>query len=120
MIPKFVRRLVNGMPVCIHGDGANSRHYIFVEDVARAFVTILHKGVRLYSGQSREQNASQNNTQPAPFLLHTRAMAFTWESLKQITSKNNITHPVLRFLLQTLDAFYLGEYLEQNAKTHPK
>lgn len=45
VIPKFVRRLVNGMPVCIHGNGSNSRHYIYVEDVARAFETILHKGV---------------------------------------------------------------------------
>jgi len=45
VIPKFVRRLLKGLPCCIHGDGSNSRHYIFVEDVARAFITILHKGV---------------------------------------------------------------------------
>jgi len=45
VIPKFVRRLLNGMPCCIHGDGSNSRHFIFVGDVADAFVTILHKGV---------------------------------------------------------------------------
>jgi len=45
VIPKFVRRLVNGLPVCIHGDGSNSRHFIFVTDVANAFDTIMHKGV---------------------------------------------------------------------------
>lgn len=45
VIPKFVRRLLKGLPCCIHGDGSNSRHFIYVEDVARAFITILHKGV---------------------------------------------------------------------------
>ena len=45
VIPKFVRRLLKGLPWCIHGDGSNSRHFIYVGDVARAFITILHKGV---------------------------------------------------------------------------
>lgn len=44
VVPKFIRRLVNGLPVCIHGDGSNSRHYIYVGDVAAAFDKILHKG----------------------------------------------------------------------------
>jgi len=45
VIPKFVRRLVQGKPCCIHGDGSNSRHYIYVGDVAAAFDTIMHSGV---------------------------------------------------------------------------
>jgi len=45
IVPKFIRRLVNGEPCCLHGDGSNSRHFIYVEDVAAAFLTILHKGV---------------------------------------------------------------------------
>ena len=45
VIPKFIRRLVNGEPCCIHGDGSNSRHYIYVGDVVSAFDTVLHKGV---------------------------------------------------------------------------
>merc|ERR1712032_805160 len=45
VIPKFIRRLMNGMPVCIHGDGSNSRHFIYVGDVAAAFDTIVHSGV---------------------------------------------------------------------------
>jgi len=45
VIPKFVRRLLKGLPCCIHGDGSNSRHFIYVEDVARAFIAILHKGI---------------------------------------------------------------------------
>ena len=44
VIPKFVRRLLNGLPCCIHGDGSNSRHFIFVEDVANAFITVMHHG----------------------------------------------------------------------------
>jgi len=45
VIPKFIRRMMNKMPVCIHGDGSNSRHFIYVGDVAAAFDTILHSGV---------------------------------------------------------------------------
>lgn len=45
VIPKFVRRLVNGQTCCIHGDGSNTRHFIYVGDVAAAFLTILHRGV---------------------------------------------------------------------------
>jgi len=45
VIPKFVRRLLKGLPCCIHGDGSNSRHFIYVGDVARAFIAILHKGI---------------------------------------------------------------------------
>lgn len=35
-IPIFVRRLVAGEPITIHGDGKQSRDFIFVKDVARA------------------------------------------------------------------------------------
>ena len=45
VIPKFIRRMVNGEGCCIHGDGSNSRHFVFVKDVAQAFDTIMHKGV---------------------------------------------------------------------------
>merc|ERR1712137_37236 len=44
IIPKFIHRLSRGLPCCIHGDGSNKRTYIYVEDVARAFDTILHYG----------------------------------------------------------------------------
>merc|ERR1719231_471993 len=45
VIPKFIRRLKKGMPCCLHGNGSNSRHFLFVTDVAEAFDTIIHKGV---------------------------------------------------------------------------
>ena len=44
LIPKFVNQLLRGKAVTIHGDGTNTRNFLFVEDVARAFDVILHKG----------------------------------------------------------------------------
>jgi UDP-glucose 4,6-dehydratase len=43
LIPKLTNQLLRGMNVTIHGDGSNTRNFLFVEDVARAFDTILHK-----------------------------------------------------------------------------
>jgi UDP-glucose 4,6-dehydratase len=44
IIPKFVNQLMRGLPLTLHGTGANTRNYLYVEDVARAFDVILHKG----------------------------------------------------------------------------
>ena len=44
LIPKFTNQLLKGMKLTLHGDGSNTRNFLFVEDVARAFDTILHKG----------------------------------------------------------------------------
>jgi len=45
LIPKFSNQLMKGMPLTLHGDGMNTRNFLYVEDVARAFDTILHKGI---------------------------------------------------------------------------
>ena len=44
LIPKFTNQLLRDLPVTIHGDGSNTRNFLYVEDVARAFDCILHKG----------------------------------------------------------------------------
>ncbi|KAL9239986.1 hypothetical protein vseg_014253 [Gypsophila vaccaria] len=44
MIPKFILLAMRGLPLPIHGDGSNVRSYLYCEDVAEAFETILHKG----------------------------------------------------------------------------
>jgi dTDP-glucose 4,6-dehydratase len=44
LIPKFILRLSRGLPCCIHGDGSHTRNFLYVEDVARAFDMIVHKG----------------------------------------------------------------------------
>jgi len=44
LIPKFICQLARNRPCTIHGDGSHKRTFIFVEDVARAFEVILHRG----------------------------------------------------------------------------
>ncbi|KAL8129822.1 hypothetical protein V2J09_018977 [Rumex salicifolius] len=44
LIPKFILLAMRGNPLPIHGDGSNVRSYLYCEDVAEAFETILHKG----------------------------------------------------------------------------
>ncbi|CAE7904934.1 TGDS, partial [Symbiodinium sp. KB8] len=43
IIPKFINQLARGLPCTLHGNGLNTRNYLYVKDVARAFDTILHK-----------------------------------------------------------------------------
>jgi len=43
IIPKFTNQLLRGRKVTLHGDGSNTRNFLYVEDVARAFEIILHK-----------------------------------------------------------------------------
>lgn len=45
LIPKFINQLLRDMPLTLHGDGSNTRNFLYVEDVASAFDVILHKGV---------------------------------------------------------------------------
>jgi len=44
LIPKFINQILRDMPLTLHGDGSNTRNFLFVGDVANAFETILHKG----------------------------------------------------------------------------
>jgi len=44
LIPKFINQIRKDMPLTIHGDGSNTRNFLFVTDVANAFDVILHKG----------------------------------------------------------------------------
>ena len=44
LIPKFIQQLSNGNKMTVHGKGETIRNFIYVEDVARAFETILFNG----------------------------------------------------------------------------
>lgn len=44
IVPKFTNQLMRGQQLTLHGDGSNTRNFLYVEDVASAFDTILHKG----------------------------------------------------------------------------
>ena len=59
LIPKFTNQLARGRAVTLHGTGENTRNFLFVEDVARAFDCILHKAEigKVYNiGGSNEQS----------------------------------------------------------------
>jgi hypothetical protein len=43
LIPKFINQLMRGRSVTLHGTGGNTRNFLFVEDVARAFEIVLFK-----------------------------------------------------------------------------
>jgi len=44
LIPKFINQILRGQQCTLHGDGSNTRNYLYVTDVAAAFDTILQKG----------------------------------------------------------------------------
>lgn len=45
LIPKFSMMLAANRPLPLHGNGKNARNYIYVTDVARALVAVMHRGV---------------------------------------------------------------------------
>ena len=45
LIPKFTNQLMRGKKLTLHGDGTNTRNFLYVVDVANAFETILHNGI---------------------------------------------------------------------------
>mmetsp|Transcript_25198 Transcript_25198/g.82699 ORF Transcript_25198/g.82699 Transcript_25198/m.82699 type:complete len:678 (+) Transcript_25198:18-2051(+) len=45
LIPKFLLLLHQGRRLPVHGAGLAKRSYLYVEDVAKAFVQVLHRGV---------------------------------------------------------------------------
>lgn len=44
VVPRFLMRAFRGMPLEVHGDGGSLRSFVYVDDVAEAFVIILRKG----------------------------------------------------------------------------
>lgn len=45
LVPKFITLMQRGEPCPIHGTGESRRSFLYVEDAAEAFDTIMHKGV---------------------------------------------------------------------------
>lgn len=44
VVPKFICLLLGNRKCCIHGNGDNIRHYLYVSDVIKAYDVILHEG----------------------------------------------------------------------------
>jgi len=45
IIPKFITQLTRGLPITLHGNGLNTRNYLYVADVVSAFDLVFRKGV---------------------------------------------------------------------------
>ncbi len=60
LVPKFINQLMRGHAVTLHGTGTNTRNFLYVEDVARAFEIILLKGqigsIYNIGGSNEKQN----------------------------------------------------------------
>lgn len=44
VIPAFIEAIMKNEPCRIHGNGLSRRNFIYVDDVSRAIMTVLHKG----------------------------------------------------------------------------
>lgn len=44
LVPKFINLLARERPLTLHGNGLNTRNFLYVTDVARAFDCVLHYG----------------------------------------------------------------------------
>ncbi|CAA0808676.1 Trifunctional UDP-glucose 4-6-dehydratase/UDP-4-keto-6-deoxy-D-glucose 3-5-epimerase/UDP-4-keto-L-rhamnose-reductase RHM3 [Striga hermonthica] len=44
LVPKFILLAMAGRSLPVHGDGSNVRSYLYCDDVAEAFDTIVHRG----------------------------------------------------------------------------
>lgn len=44
LIPHAIKNLLNDKPICIHGNGSNTRSYVFVEDHCQALHKIMQNG----------------------------------------------------------------------------
>ena len=103
LIPKFSMRLMRDMPLCIHGDGSNTRNYLYATDAAAAFDTILHKGVvgEVYNVGSPDEIS---NLDVATTLLEVFGMADREEMLTFVVDRpfNDLRYPLERCKLAEL------------------
>lgn len=88
LIPKFILLLDAGHPVPLHGDGEHRRSFLHVNDVARAFDAILHKGqtghiynigsdTEINNRQVAEQLITEFNLHPAEkYIKYVRDRAY--------------------------------------------
>ncbi|KAL6766512.1 RHM2 [Auxenochlorella protothecoides x Auxenochlorella symbiontica] len=86
MIPKFILRAQRGEKLPIHGDGMSVRSYLYVEDVAEAYIIVMLKGTvgETYNiGTQKERTVVDVATDiakhfglPANSIVHVRDRAF--------------------------------------------
>lgn len=105
LIPKFINLLLRDRPLTLHGSGTNTRNFLFVEDVARAFETILHKGVtgNIYNIGGNNERA---NIDVAKDLI--RLMGKTSKETELITHVEDRAFNDLRYTINSTALHKLG------------
>lgn len=59
VVPKFIFRLMRGLPIEIHGDGSSKRSFLYVTDTARAIDIIMRRGIigQIYNIAAEEETS---------------------------------------------------------------
>jgi len=114
LIPKFTNQLLRNRAVTIHGDGSNTRNFLYVEDVAKAFDVILHKGEigRIYNIGG---NNEISNMQVAKDLISILGKSDQEEELISFVPDRNFND--LRYTINSSKLHELGWKEEMDWKT---
>jgi UDP-glucose 4,6-dehydratase len=105
LVPKFTNQLMKGKQLTIHGDGTNTRNFLYVTDVANAFDVILHKGTPGHVYNIGGQNEVPN-IEVARDLL--KIFGFDKEEEKWITRVPDRTFNDLRYTIDSSKLHQLG------------
>jgi len=107
LIPKFINLLLRDRPLTIHGNGLNTRNFLYVEDVARAFDVILHHGV-LGSIYNIGGNNEKANIEVAKDLLRVMGKGSPEEEEKYLTYVDDRAFNDLRYTINSDSLGKLG------------
>ncbi len=74
VIPKTIDRLQRGLPPILHGDGAQGRDFVYVEDVAEGLIRVA----RCETARGAEMNIASGVETPIKELLETLCEVWGW------------------------------------------
>lgn len=107
LIPKFINQLLRGRAVTLHGNGTNTRNFLYVEDVARAFEIILFKGkvgmVYNIGGSNEKQNI-----EVARQLIQLASPSYKGRETELMTFVEDRVFNDLRYFINSDKLFELG------------
>ncbi|CAF4188363.1 unnamed protein product [Rotaria sp. Silwood2] len=99
LIPIFINNLSNGQTLKIHGDGKQTRNYIYVDDVVNAIEIIFHQGkTKMVYNIGTEYQLSildiakslikkiQPNKNPEDIIIYDKPRSFTDKRYSSITN----------------------------------
>lgn len=107
LIPKFISQLMRGRQVTLHGTGSNTRNFLFVEDVARAFEIILFRGKVGFIYNIGGTNERQN-IQVAKDLIQLACPSYVGRETEMMTFVEDRVFNDLRYHINSDRLFELG------------